>query len=134
MEKIIRNELGSVSFDKEKKILFEEFSGRVHIEKAKEIFSKELQFAEKHKILGICSDITNLVGTFTHFNTFFQNDYFPTLIQKGLVCNCIIVSNDIFTQFATENLITRLGNFEIKTFNNKEEGCKWVEDMIAKKE
>ncbi len=131
MEKIFENDSGIVYYDQETRIIFDEFFGRADIGNGLEIFVLEQNFAINNKISGICTDISRLSGVFLQLNEFFEKEFFPYMIKKGLICNAIVVSKDVFTKFATKDLLKRIKNFEIRTFDNREDAMRWVEEKVS---
>jgi hypothetical protein len=131
MEKIYENDSGVVYYDRDKKILVDEFFGRADIGNGLEIFVFEQNFANNNTISGICTDIRKLSGVFLQLNEYFEKEFFPYMIQKGLICNAIVVSRDVFTKFATKDLLKRIKNFEIRTFDEREDAMRWVEEKVS---
>jgi hypothetical protein len=62
---------------------------------------------------------------------FFEKEYYPHMIKQGLSCTAIIVSNDIFTKYATNDLSKRVGNFELQIFETFDDGEAWVMQKIT---
>ncbi len=132
MELIAKNNLATAEYDPELKIVHYKFVGKVNIKLATELLDEVLKFAKTHQVLGVHCDISKLNGTFTMMNDYLVNTYFPPLISQGLICNSMIVSNDVFTTFATNQLIQRMGDFTIKNFNDIDEGYNWVVENVKK--
>jgi hypothetical protein len=130
METIFKGSHVTLSYDGGKKILYYEYKGTVLVDKGIEGLKKTMEFASKRSVKGILSDLTEMSGSFTNANEFLENEYYPYMIQRGLVCNAFVVSNNVFTKFATDQLIKRMGSFELRTFNNVPEAQKWVESKI----
>jgi len=128
MELITKNDLAEAKYDAEKKIAHYKFVGNVNVKLATEFLNDVVEFSKENKIKGIHCDITELVGTFTMMNDYLVNVYFPALIGQGLQCNSMVVSADIFTQYATNDLIQKMGNFTIRNFKDLDEAYKWVEE------
>lgn len=57
-------------------------------------------------------------------------EFFPVLIEQGCVAFAMILSNDIFTEFAANSLVKKLGIAEIQLFNSLKEGTEWVNERV----
>lgn len=128
MKPVTKNDLAEANYDAEKKIIHYKFVGNVNVTLATEFLNNVLEFSKDNKIKGIHCDISKLKGTFTMMNDYLVNEYFPVLIKQGLQCNSMVVSSDIFTQFATNDLIQKMGNFIIRNFKDLDEAYTWVEE------
>ena len=125
------NNFGAARYDKINRIIFEEYKGIVNVKAALDILRKCMAFSEKHKVLGTFSDLSEVKGTYTMLNKFFEEEYMPVMISRGLKYSGIVVSNDIFTQYATTDIIQRLGTFEIQTFGSVDTGKAWINKKCA---
>jgi hypothetical protein len=135
LELVAQNDFGSSHYDRDKKIIHYFFEGTVNVEKGKEIFAKTLKFSEDNKIVGIHANIMGLKGTFSMFDEYFSNEYFPLLSKRGLKFHSMILSVDIFTKYAAQRLLQKSNThkkeeFEMKTFDNPEEGYKWLLEKL----
>ncbi|MGD1846011.1 MAG: hypothetical protein ACFB10_11515 [Salibacteraceae bacterium] len=131
MELIFENVHGGVRYDRKRQILQYKFVGMVRPELVKEVTGAGLKFAATNKVTGSTADLSELSGTFTALNDYLINEYFPPMIQKGLICHAIIVPHDIFTRFAANALLQRMGDFTMRTFDNDVDAIQWVYEMIG---
>ncbi len=130
MEQIYKDETSLVEYDPENQILYIIFRGMVNLTNTMNVFDGILNFSREHVIQGIVTDIRELKGTFTKLNEYISQEGLPFLIQQGLLCNSITLSDDIFSQFATEDLIKKMDDFEMRTFNNHEEAIEWTKSKV----
>jgi hypothetical protein len=131
LELVAENDFGVSQYERVNQIIHYKFRGVANIEKAKEIFHKTLDFSEKNKVSGIQSDIVELIGSFTKLEAYFSEDYFPILQKRGLKCNSIIVSKDIFSKYSAQRLVENSAKhkntgFKMETFSNIVEGYQWL--------
>lgn len=126
MELIVENKFGSAYYDPGTKIIYSRYYGIVNVELALEILEAQKKFGLENGAKAICADLSELKGTFTMVNEYLTTEFFPPLIQQGLICNAIAVSPDIFSQFATKDLIKKMGSFELQTFGDLDEAKSWV--------
>ncbi len=130
MELIGKNKHLECTFESDKKIVRLKFSGIANPELTKEITAKILAFTKTTQILGSYVDLADMTGTFTKLNEHLINDYFPVMVGQGLRCEGVVVSKDVFTKFAADTLIKKMGNFTMQTFQDKQEAYKWVVDYL----
>ena len=130
MELIGKNKHAECYFEPETKIAHLKLSGVPNAELTKEITTKILAFAKKTQILGEVVDITEMTGTFTKVNDHLVNEYYPQMMAQGLLCEGVAVSNDVFTKFAADSLIKKMGNFTMQTFKSKDDAYKWVAQYL----
>jgi hypothetical protein len=130
MEKIYENSFGKAFYEKENKIVHESYSGVVNPGLAMEVIQSVKAFSENNTVLGDIINLTDVRGTFTGINEYLSKEFFPILIKRGCVAFAMVLSNDIFTEFAANSLVKKLGAAEVQLFNNLNEGEKWVHNCI----
>lgn len=126
MEIILENIHGGGRYDRDRQVLQYRFVGLVNPELVKEICNAGLEFSKNNRIRGSYVDLSELSGTFTALHEYLTNHYFPAMIAQGLRCHAIILPHDIFTQFAANSLIQRMGDFTMQTFGNVDEAVAWT--------
>jgi hypothetical protein len=63
---------------------------------------------------------------------FLENEFYPKLIQNGLLTYAMVVSGDIFTKFAADQLTKKIGGkLEWQVFESLEAAEKWTNSMKA---
>lgn len=133
MELIKENQLGRVEYDRLNSTIYATYEGMVNPELGMELFHATMEYVENNRVVAICSDTTLLTGTFTHVNDFLTQTYFPHLIKHGVICIAMIVSADVFTRFATKDLIKKMGSMTLQTFKSESEAVAWMEEVINRK-
>lgn len=123
---IEENSFSKAEYDSQSKIIYFKVTGDVHMPRAKLVLDAQVDFAEDNEVLGILTDITELHNTISTMAGYIATEYFPPLIEKGLVCNAIVVSTEIFHQIAAKELIKRMKDFGIELFYDKNEARKWL--------
>jgi len=131
---IAENTMGSAHYDSKKQILHFEFHGIIYPKLGYEVFDAVLEFTKTHKVKGTFHELGKLEGTFAMMNEYFYTVFFPPMIAQVLLCSAVVVSKDIFTQFAVESLIQKMDDYVIQTFKNPEKGYEWVVNSIALEE
>ena len=130
MEKIFENSFGKAFYDKNTAMVHESYDGVVNPELAVEVVQSVKDFGVDNKIKGDIINLTNVSGTFTGINDYLAEEFFPVLIERGCVAFAMILSNDIFTGFAANSLVKKLGVAEIQLFNSLKEGTEWVNERV----
>lgn len=123
--------MGKTWYDEEKMILHDVYEGMVNAELSMEVFREQLRFAKDNKIIGGLTDITKLKGTFTNLNEYLEQEYLPFLIERGFVALAMVVSHDIFSQYAAKDLVQRMEGFELHIFENYNEAESWLEERVG---
>ena len=131
MELIYENERGRAQYDRERQIVIYDFFGRFNFDLSKDIINAVREYSGKHLILGAHVDLSQLEGTFSALNEYLVADYFPDVIANGMLCQSIVVPEDVFTKFAVNALIQQLGHFTIRTFSDADEAYNWVLEVVS---
>lgn len=126
MELIGKNDHGVAEYDSSTKMVYFKFSGTFNLESTKELLRIEMSFVENNPAYGSVVDLSDMEGTFTAMNEFLVQDYFPVIIKLGRKCQSIIVPQDIFTKFAANSIIQKMGSFTMQTFGDREEAVAWT--------
>lgn len=126
MELIGKNKHLTCHFDSENKVLHLIFEGVVNTDLTKEVTIKIIEFTKKNKVLGEFVDLSKMTGTFTHLIDYLTKEYYPKMLAQGMQCEAVVVSKDVFTKFAADTLIKKMGNFVMQTFHNREQALLWV--------
>ncbi len=127
---IKENSAGKAEYDEENGIIYSRYKGIVDINKSIEILEAQLTFVSDKTIKALHTDLSELKGTFTLLNNWLQEKFFPIMVQKKLICAAIIYSSDIFSQFAINDMIKRVGSTEIQTFGDYKKAEEWVLEKI----
>jgi hypothetical protein len=130
MEVINTNVFCSSKYERTSKIVYYHYVGLIHAGFGMETLRAVMLFAESNPVRGIVSDISTMKGTFTNVNEFFEKEYYPHMIKHGLLCSAIILSNDIFTKFAAQDLMKKVGHFQLQMFDNFADAEQWVLEKV----
>jgi hypothetical protein len=130
MELIRENSYVKSEYDAERQIIYTKYFGTVNTEKSIEVLEAMLDFSQKNKIRAMLVDISELKGTFTMLNKWFEKNFFPPMIKQGMKCNAVIVSQDVFSQFAVNDLQKRIDTFEMQTFDDYKSGEDWLIEKL----
>lgn len=130
MEIINANSFATAHYDVQTHIVYYEFVGIISVPLGMETLRKVMMFAEQKPVRGIVSNLLKLHGTFTSITSFFEKEYYPHMIKRGLRCTGIVVSNDIFTKYAVTELKKKVGTFQLHVFQDVEAAEEWVKETL----
>lgn len=130
MELIKENSFAKAEYNPTTCIVYSRYAGDVNVNKALEVLEAQLDFSKSHKVKAIQADLSGLKGTYTMLNEWLENNFFPVIIERGMICHAFIVSSDIFSEFATKDLIKRIGDFEMGTFNETKKSEEWILEKL----
>ncbi|HAA10345.1 MAG TPA: hypothetical protein DCE41_01100 [Cytophagales bacterium] len=128
---IAENRFGRAEYDPNLKHVFYTFTGRINVGLAKEVCKKVISFSKDHPVNASMADLSLATGTFTGLQEFLVSSYFPVMIERGLQGHGIVLSNDIFTQFAAKSLVQKMGEFTIHTFKSAQESKEWMQEITG---
>ncbi len=74
-------------------------------------------------------DFRAVKGTFTDANEWIAKEWIPQANQQGFRYGVLTCSDDVFTKFATDDLLRKIGTSQIKIFCNVEEGKQWLAEQ-----
>jgi hypothetical protein len=118
--------LKAVYFKEKKRILFI-VDGYLNIDAAKQMYMTVFGFMKTNHVVSFLNDLTSLKGTFTNLTKWlFEN--MQDMIKIGLKYDALVISNDIFTQFAANDFAKKSTHLELQIFNNLSEAEKWLEE------
>lgn len=126
MKIIEENAFSKAEYDEQSKIVYGKYVGVVDVEKSKQTFQAIVAFAKVTPVVGTCSDISDLKGTYSMLVGYIVEHVFPPLIENGLKKSAIVVSSDVFTLFATEHLLEEIPSHELQIFETVDEATKWL--------
>jgi hypothetical protein len=132
LEPISSNKVGSVKYDRENQAMFLEGEGVPTLELIKGLLDPVITYAEKNKIVCAVLDLSKAKGTFTSANSYIKNEFAPPMIKMGYRCAGLVTSNDPFTKFAVNamiSLVTPKG-LEIKMFNSIKSCEEWLTEKL----
>jgi hypothetical protein len=134
LEPVANNKLGQLSYDRANQLMYGKFEGIPTLELIKQIFEKLLIYAQTNKVVGSIYDLTSTKGTFTSANSYIMNEVTPPMMKMGYRCGAVIISNDPFTKFAANALIsmTLPKGIEIKMVSNIIQAEEWVAKTLQK--
>ena len=132
MELIYENKYGKAEYDRAARIVRTQYTGVAVTEAIKDYLSKVILFSEKQPIRHGITNLTQLKGTFTGAMDFIENEFYPKMIDNGLQTYAMVISNDIFTKFAADQLTKKIGGkLDWRVFSSIEDAEKWTGSMIA---
>ena len=128
-ELIFKNDFGVCEIDNEYNWIFITYAGTVNVKLGSEVLVKALEVIKAKKCPGYVIDSKNVKGTFTMSNDYITNEWMPQALANGCKYNAVIVSTDIFTQFAVQSLEKKVNGITMKMFNQQEDVINWIKDV-----
>jgi hypothetical protein len=126
---LLKNDFGRCELDMEFNWIFITFSGIVNIKSGTDILVKALEIIKEKKCPGYVVDSSEVKGTYTMTNDYIAHEWVPQALANGCKYNGVIVSSDIFTQFATETLEKKVSGMTIKMFDQMEDVIAWIKSL-----
>ncbi len=128
-ELLLKNDFGKCELDNEFNWIFITFSGMVNLKLGTEILEKALETIKEKKCPGYVVDSSGVKGSYSMTNDYIANEWVPQALANGCKYNGVIVSSDIFTQFATKSLEKIVSGITIKIFDKKEDAIAWIRSL-----
>jgi hypothetical protein len=131
MELIYENKYGKAEYDRATKTVRTQYIGVSITEPIIDYLSKVILYSEKQRIKHGITNLTQMKGTFTGAMDFIENEFYPKMINNGLITYAMVISNDIFTKFAADQLTKKIGGkLDWRVFSSLEEAEKWTSSMF----
>lgn len=128
-ELLLKNDFGTCELDNEFNWIFITYSGMVNVALGTEILVKALEVIKEKKCPGYIVNSSEVKGTFTMTNDYITNEWIPEAVANGCKYNGVIVSSDIFTQFATKSLENKVSGITMKMFDQLEDAIDWMKSL-----
>lgn len=128
-ELLLKNDFGICELDNQFNWIFITYSGLVNVELGSKILEKALETIKEKKCPGYVVDTKEVKGTFTMTNDYIANEWMPQAVANGCKYNGVIVSSDIFTQFATKSLEKKANGITMKIFDRIEDVITWIKSI-----
>jgi hypothetical protein len=105
------------------------FLGYPNLDEAKEMYLKVFECMKLNRVIGFLSDLREMKGTFTSMNDFLVDTFRPA-VELGFRHSAMVLNNDIFTGFATNDLIKKSKIVQIQVFNSVENAQTWLDEKL----
>jgi len=132
MDLIFENKSVKFYFNNETKIFKASFFGVVNIQLITEAFEFIISNPSDLGTKAVITDLTKLKGTFTMLMDYFEDNLYPYLNSKGIICDAIVLNKDIFTKFSVKKLENAIDYIQIKTFTDEDEALAWIKLLLEK--
>jgi len=93
-----------------------------------------LQLLKEKGGRGILNDNRLCRDSWDEANEWIANDWTPRAIAEGLAFLSFIVSEDIFSQLAAEELQQQVVGFTMRNHSSAEEAIAWLEESLAQED
>ena len=126
MEKIFVGKTCKAEYNPEKKWIVYTFDGYPEVEEHKVMYMKAMEYLKKNKTAAFIMDFRKMKGTFTMLNDW-TIEFFRPAVEIGLKKSAMVLNNDIFTKFASNDAIGKVKLIQIQTFKDPKEAENWCE-------
>ncbi len=113
----------------EKKMVLYTISGYINIEENKTMYLQVLDFMKTNSIIAFMHDFKQMKGTFTQMNTWLVETFRPAT-QLGLKYEAMILNDDVFTEFAANDVIKKATVVQFQVFRNRADADKWIDEKL----
>lgn len=114
----------------EKKTVLYTIIGYINVEENKEMYLKVFEFMKSNLTIAFMHDFKQMRGTFTQMNDWIVELFRPAT-QLGLKYEAMILNDDVFTQFAANDVIKKVTIVQIQVFKTREDADKWIDEKLA---
>ncbi|TAE49067.1 MAG: hypothetical protein EAZ06_09440 [Cytophagales bacterium] len=120
-----------VEYLEDKKILYSNWIGSyLTVEQVKQGGLLMLTQTQQYNCLLLLNDNRQVEGAWDEANDWIASEWIPQMTQAGLMKMAHILSQDLFAQLSAEffedNAKKAENVFQLKMFNNEEDGEKWL--------
>jgi hypothetical protein len=129
MELIFEGKTCKSEFLQDKKRIYITNYGYINLDENKEMYLKILKFMREHNVIAFLHDLRELKGTFTQLNDWVI-EAFKGESKLSIKSNALILNNDIFTEFATQDIISKVKSIEYQIFKNLTEAEEWLDSKL----
>jgi hypothetical protein len=130
---IYENKFGKAEYDEPNKIVRTQYIGIANTEAIIDYLSKVITYSETHPIKHGVTNLSQLKGTFTGAMDFIEGQFYPKMIQNGLLTYAMVISNDVFTKFSADQLTKKIeGKLDWQIFSDINEAEEWTCKQIKK--
>jgi hypothetical protein len=93
----------------------------------KEGLNKMIDFYIEKKVSKWIANLSKMEAISPELQEWANNDWFPRALKAGVQYMAIIVPEDVFNQFAVENIMTKVGEaLTTHYFSNVDDAKKWI--------
>lgn len=131
MEQVFNDSGYITEYDRETKILYTVSKGRINAQVGNKLIDAQIDFIKKNKVPATIADNREMIGTYTMLNDKIANELFPVLIENGVICSTVVVSHDVFGEFATNDLTKKINQLELRTFQSYDEALAYVKSKLG---
>lgn len=111
-----------------KRVVFT-LNGYPKVEEHKEMYTKVFGFMKENPVVAFMHDLRQMKGTFTQLNSWLVETFRPA-IELGFKYAALILSDDIFTEFAAADIIKKTTIVQIQIFRNTQEAEAWLNERL----
>jgi hypothetical protein len=96
----------------------------------KEGLNKMIDFYVEKKVNKWIANLTKMEAISPELQDWANNDWFPRALQAGVKYMAVIVPEDVFNQFAVENIMTKAGDaLTTHYFHKVDDAKEWIKQF-----
>ena len=126
MEQIFKGKSCQAEYNSDKNRIVYTFNGYAEVEEHKSMYLKAFGFMKNNKTTSFIMDFRQMKGTFTMLNDWAIETFRPA-VEMGLSKCAMILNNDIFTAFASNDAINKVRLIQIQVFKEFKEAEAWCD-------
>ena len=127
MENIFEGKTCKADYNPDKKWIVYTFDGYANVDEHKTMYREAMEFLKGNQTNYFIMDFRKMKGTFTMLNDWVI-DFFRPAVQIGLKKSAMVLNDDIFTQFASNDALGKVKLIQIQVFNDIVEAEQWCEE------
>lgn len=126
METLFEGKTCKADYKADKQRIVFTFDGYADIDEHKGMYIKVGEFLKSNKTTNFIMDFRKMKGTFTGLNDWVI-EFFKPAVELGLKKSAMVLNNDIFTAFASNDAISKVKLIQLQAFNDYNEAEQWCE-------
>lgn len=103
--------------------------GYINLEENKAMYKEILKFMRSHTVVAFFHDLRELKGTFTQLNDWLI-EAFKSDSNQNIKHDALVLNDDIFTEFATQDIIKKVKTIEYQTFKSTIDAEEWLDSKL----
>lgn len=125
MEKIFEGKTCLAEYNPGNHWIIYTFDGYANVEEHKAMYMQAMEFLKNNKTRAFIMDFRKMKGTFTMLNDWVI-EFFRPAVEQGLEKSAMILNDDVFTQFASNDAIRKVKMIQIQVFKEMSEAEQWI--------
>jgi predicted AlkP superfamily phosphohydrolase/phosphomutase len=103
--------------------------GYINLDENKAMYKEILSFMRTHSVVAFFHDLRELKGTFTQLNDWLI-EAFKSEGSLSIKHDALVLNDDIFTEFATQDIIKKVKSVEYQIFKSAIDAEEWLDSKL----